>query len=156
MAKRLDPFTSVGPWYKPGSKGGRRSLCFGVSQKGSPERCRFRFFPIFSVFFRFFRFFRFFSVFFRFFPFFSVFSAFSFRFLPIFPFFPFHFQKKTGRHRSRDPFCETPNVLQFTNAVVLNAVVRRKKERKCARKSGNERKRAQTQVCKRTQKSASA
>ena len=56
--------------------------------------------PIFSVFFRFLPFFfRFFLVFF---PFSSVF----FRFLP---FVPFHFQKKkTGRHRSQDPFCETP------------------------------------------------
>ena len=56
----------------------REKLCvnrakIGVSQKGSPERCRFRFFPFFSVFF-------------RFFPFFSVFSLFSFRFLPFFPF----------------------------------------------------------------------
>ena len=145
---------------------------FGVSQKGSPERCRFRFFPFFlfssffpfflvffpfsSVFFRFlpfvpflsvfsvfFRFFPFFSVSFRFFPFFPFllffrvpifsfffrflpfssvffpflsvffrFLPFLFRFLPFFPvffrFFPFHFQKKTGRYRSRDPFCETP------------------------------------------------
>ena len=65
-------------------------LFINVSQKGSPERCRFRFFPFSSVFF-------------RFFPFFSVF----------FRFFPFHFQKKTGRHRSRDPFCETPSLLVF-------------------------------------------
>ena len=53
-----------------------------------------------------------FSVFFifRFLPFSSV----SFRFLPFssvsFLFLPFHFQKKTGRHRSRDPFCETPKI----------------------------------------------
>ena len=65
----------------------------------------FRFFPFSSVFFPFFSvfssvFFPFSSVFFRFLPFFSVF----------FRFFPFHFQKKTGRHRSRDPFCETPNL----------------------------------------------
>ena len=48
-------------------------------------------------------FFPFFSFFFRFFPFLSVF----FRFFPFSSFFPFHFQKKkTGRYRSRDPFCE--------------------------------------------------
>ena len=34
-------------------------------------------------------------------PFFPVFFPFFFRFLS------FHFQK-TGRHRSQDPFCETP------------------------------------------------
>ena len=58
----------------------------------------FRFLPFSSVFFRFFRFFPVFfpfsSVFFRFFRFFSVFFV-SFS------------EKKTGRHRSRDPFCET-------------------------------------------------
>ena len=60
----------------------------GVSQKGSPERCCFRFLPFFSVL--------------------SVFSVF-FRFSPFLPFFcRFIFRKKTGRHRSRDPFCETP------------------------------------------------
>ena len=101
----------------------------------------FRFFSVFSLFsFRFFRLFRFFPFFpfFRFFLFLPVFfffpfllffgvpilSVFFFRFLPfllffsVFPFssffFSFHFQKKkkTGRHRSRDPFkiCETPIV----------------------------------------------
>ena len=49
----------------------------------------FPFFPFLSVFFRFFRFLLFF------FPFSSV----CFRFI---------FRKKTGRHRLRDPFCETP------------------------------------------------
>ena len=96
----------------------------------------FRFLPFFSVFFLvFFPFFPFSSVSFRFFPFFSVFSVFAvfsgsvffffrfFRFFPLlavccrflpffsvfFRFFPFHFQKKKkGRHRSRDPSCETP------------------------------------------------
>ena len=56
----------------------------GVSQKGSPERCRFRFFPfssVFSVFSLFsFRFLLFVSVFFRLFRFFPFFS----RFLPFF------------------------------------------------------------------------
>ena len=61
----------------------------GVSQKGSPERCRFRFFPFF------------FSVFFRFLPFSSVFSLFFFRF-----FFPFHFQKK--KKKRGDTVRETP------------------------------------------------
>ena len=54
------------------------SSWLGVSQKGSPERCRFRFFPFF------FRFLPFFSVFFLvFFPFSSVFSVFFrlFRFI---------------------------------------------------------------------------
>ena len=92
----------------------------------------FRFFAFLSVFFRFFPFFfRFCPFFFRFFPFFCVsfrffpFSSVFFRFFPFFPFFPFssvffrflpffpfHFQKKTGRHRSRDPFCETPRRAQ--------------------------------------------
>ena len=42
------------------------------------------------------------SVFFRFLPFFPCFLSVFFRF------FLFHFQKRTGRHRSRDPFPETP------------------------------------------------
>ena len=70
----------------------------------------FPFSSVSSVFFRFFFRFRFFSffavVFFFQVPIFSVFFRFFFsRFLP------FHLQKKkkkTGRHRSRDPFCETP------------------------------------------------
>ena len=33
-----------------------------------------------------------------------------FRFLP---FFSFHFQQKTGRHRSRDPFCKSPILVSF-------------------------------------------
>ena len=90
----------------------------GISQKGSPERCGFRFIPLVSVFFRFLPFSTLFypfpflflfgcffrvPIFFRFFRF-SFFSVF-FRF---FRFLPFHFPKKTGRHRSRHPFCETP------------------------------------------------
>ena len=62
----------------------------GVSQKGSPEPCRFRFFPFFfrflSVFFVFFRFF-------LFFPFSSVFFRF-FRFLPFFFFVSFPGKKR--------------------------------------------------------------
>ena len=129
-----------------------------ISQKGSPERCRFRFSPFFrslpflpyypcflsvcsfslpfflSVSFRFFRFLsiylRFsFSVFavlsgfdFSVFPLFSSSSVFSFlpvsfrfpffySFLSVFfrSFFPLNFRKtnkKTVRHRSRDPFCK--------------------------------------------------
>ena len=69
----------------------------------------FRFLPFFLLF----PFLRFFpvSIFvlfccfffgFRFFPLFCPFSSVSFCFLPL------HYQKKTGRHRSQDPFCETP------------------------------------------------
>ena len=64
----------------------------GVSQKGSPGRCRFRFFPFSSVFFRFFPFLSFFSVFFVFFVFFR--------------FFPFHFQKKRGDTVRETPFAK--------------------------------------------------
>ena len=74
----------------------------------------------------------FFRFFFRFLPFssfFSVFSLFSFRFFRSLLFVPFSFcffpfssvcfrfifekKKKKGRHRSRDPFCETPIRMNF-------------------------------------------
>ena len=85
--------------------------CLGISQKGSPERCRFRVFPFFSVVFLFSVFCPFpllflfgcffrvpiFSKFFRCLRFFSVFFRFIFR--------------KTGRHRSRDPFLRNPDCL---------------------------------------------
>ena len=61
-----------------------------------------------------------FSVFFRFLPFF-------FRFLPCFlPFFSVFFlfsvsfsEKKTGRHRSRDPFCGTPRKCTEIDSVIF-------------------------------------
>ena len=101
---------------------GSRSLIFlpfWNSQKGSPGRCRFRFFPFssvflpfFSVFFVFLRFLLFFSFLAVFFsvPTFFHFSVF-FRFFFPFSSISFSHQKKTGRHRSRDPFCETPTSL---------------------------------------------
>ena len=126
------PRNDIFQYFAPGLKFSSDQSQIGVSQKGSPERCSlpifsvffrflpfssvfslfsFRFLPFFSVFFRLFRFFPFLSVFFPFFPFLSVF----FRFFPFLSvFFPFHFQKKTGRHRSRDPFCETPIRLKFS------------------------------------------
>ena len=86
---------------------------WGFRKRGRRNGVASDFFPVF------------FSVFFRFLPFSSVFSLFSFRFLqfssvffrflPVssvsfrfFPFFSVSFSEKTGRHRSRDPFCETP------------------------------------------------
>ena len=86
---------------------------FGISQKGSPERCRFRFFPSF-----------FFSVFFRFhgvflFPFFwgggrggFVFFLFSSVF---FLFLPFHLQKRKTKKRNGEvlfarPLLRNPDV----------------------------------------------
>ena len=75
----------------------------GSSPKGSPERCCFRFFFVsYSFFFRFFRFLPFLSV--SFLPFFGSFwGSDFFRFVR-----SFFFEKKGGRHRSQDPFCETP------------------------------------------------
>ena len=83
-------------------KRGRRN---GVASDFFPfSPFSFRFFPFLSVSFRFFQFlsvsflvFFFFvsSIFFCFFPFSSVFSSIS-------------KTNETGRHRSRDPFCETP------------------------------------------------
>ena len=68
---------------------------FGVSQKGSPERCRCRFFPFFPVFFHLFPFL-------SFLPFSSVFSIF-------FRFFPFHFQKKNGETPFARPLLRNPD-----------------------------------------------
>ena len=92
-------------------KRGRRN---GVASDFFPfSSVFFRFLPFSSVFFRFFLLFSF--RFLHFFPFSGVFipgfSEFFRLFLfssVFFRFLPFHFQKKTGRHRSRDPFCETP------------------------------------------------
>ena len=68
-----------------------------------------------SDFFRFFRFPQFSSVFFRFhFSFLDIFFGFRFfpffsRFLPFFSVSSVSFSaKKTGRHHSRNPFCQTP------------------------------------------------
>ena len=92
---------------------------FGILQKGSPERCRFRFLPFSSVFcpFPFLPFWLFFYfsgfrsfVFFRFLPFYSFFFLFS-SFFSVFFCFIFR-RKKKGRRRSRDPFCETPRINQ--------------------------------------------
>ena len=73
------------------------------------------FFSFFSFFFIFFRFFFRFHFLFLFCCFFRVpvFFCPFFPFLPFFHFLPFHFRKNTGRHRSRDPFCETPIFLKF-------------------------------------------
>ena len=77
--------------------------------------------PISSVFFHFFPFS---SVFFRFLPF-SSWMFFSgsdfFRFLPFssvsfFRFLSVALSEKAGRHRSRDPFCETPKRGKFLRA----------------------------------------
>ena len=87
----------------------------GISQKGSPERCFFSdifcFLLFSSVFFRFLPFFRFPFFFFPFWLFFFCFSLFFFPFSSVFSFF-FHFifRPKAGRHRSRDPCCETPTM----------------------------------------------
>ena len=80
-------------------------ILLGILQKGSPERCRFRSLPFF--FFHFLRFFFCPS------PFFTPFWLFFFLGSVFFRFFPFSSvsfleKKKTGRHPSRDPFCETP------------------------------------------------
>ena len=65
--------------------------------------------PIFSVFFRFFRFFVLFSVSIFFSPSLAVFLQVSiFSLFSVFVLFIFRKKKKTGRHRSRDPFWETP------------------------------------------------
>ena len=85
----------------------------GISQKGSPERCRFRFFRFFwFVFFLFPVFFRALpflsvSIFFLFLLFFSG-SGFSICFRFLFPFSSLSFseKRKTGRYRSRDPFAK--------------------------------------------------
>ena len=69
----------------------------GFHKRGRRNGVASDFFPFSSVFFRFFRFSLFSSVFFRFLPFFSV--SFS-----------------VGRHRSRDPFCETPSWPRSLNA----------------------------------------
>ena len=75
----------------------------GVSQKGSPERCRFRFFLFF----------------FRFLPFFSVFSVF-FRFFRFFPFFRFLLffsisfsEKKNGEIPFARPLLRNPDFAQL-------------------------------------------
>ena len=101
----------------------------GISQKGSPERCRFRFFPFSSVFFCFF-FFRFLP-----FPFFSPFWLFffGFRFFPFFLsvffcFFPFHiFKQKPGDTVRETPFAKprfhtnpTPHSLLKHDQIMLD------------------------------------
>ena len=75
---------------------------FGISQEGSPERCRFRFLPFSSVFLRF-HFFLF-GCFFGF-RFFLSFSSIFVRFLP------FHFQKKKRGDTVREtPFAKPRSV----------------------------------------------
>ena len=68
----------------------------GISPKGSPERCRFRFFPCFSVFFRFSRF--------HFLPFFVV--LFRFCFLP---FSSVPFSEKNGETPFARPLLRNPD-----------------------------------------------
>ena len=80
-----------------GARSPRRDPCIGISQKWSPERCRFRFLPFLpfsSVFFRSlpFPFFSFLAVFFRV-PNFSGFSVF-------FRFFPFSSVSREGSNRA--------------------------------------------------------
>ena len=52
------------------------------------------------------------SVSFLFFRFFLLFSS-------IFFHFPFRFQRKTGRHSSRDPFCDTPRATVFSSVLII-------------------------------------
>ena len=78
--------------------------------------------PIFSVFFRFLPFLSVFFLFFRFHfcPFWMFFSGsdffpFSSVFFHFFLFSSVSLSEKTGRHRSRDPFCETPTIGPIQN-----------------------------------------
>ena len=82
--------------------GSLTNVKIGISQTGSLEWCRFRFFPFF-VFFRFFCFLRFLP--FPFYPFLAAFFSGSdfFLFSVFFRFF-FHFIKKKKRDRSLEPF----------------------------------------------------
>ena len=90
-------------------------LNFGISQKGSPERCRFRLFPFVSVFF----FPPLFSIFFCFLPFpsFPLFSFIGFRFF-LFSFFLFSFssvsfQKKRMGDTVRETTFAKPREFSF-------------------------------------------
>ena len=74
----------------------------GISQKGSPERRRFRFLFCFLPVFRFFLVLFPFSSFFHFLPFLSV--SFCYVLFPFFPFSFFHCQKRSG---DKTPFPET-------------------------------------------------
>ena len=81
--------------------------------KGSPERCRFRFFPFF-----FFPFSSVFSVFFDFFPFpfvlfFCCFFSGSECFPFLFCFLPLYFQKKKGEILFARPLLQNPEKLTF-------------------------------------------
>ena len=102
-----------------------RSGLVRVSQKGSPERCRFRFFPFFSVFFRFLPFFPcFLSVFFRFFRLLPLFSFFSlyFRCFPFFfrflPSFSVSFSEKNGETPFARPLLRNPDLVAFLPGLI--------------------------------------
>ena len=109
------------PWGHPvkhrltgrANTGGSCSTLVGISQKGSPERCRFWFFPFFSVFFLFSVFFRFFR--FHFSPFCLFFSGSDFfRFLPFssvfFPFSSVSFSEINGETPFARPLLRNPDL----------------------------------------------